>query len=75
MWRSVWGLCGYEGSQVCKISLTPIPPLLHAHHNVVHCSSFARFPDGRIEHYFCAKDKLVPEQDKDTPKPYDTNPF
>ena len=61
---------------VCSFSifLTPIPPLSYVH-NVVHCSSFARFPDGRIEHYFCAKDKLAPEQDKDTPKPYNTNPF
>lgn len=37
-------------------------------------SAFARHPDGTIEHYFCAKEKLFHEQD--TQKPVtDTNPF
>ena len=68
-----------EAQCVYKIPhiLNPLS-MSHTHHNVVHThahSSFARFPDGRIEHYFCAKDKLAQEQDKDAPKLYDTNPF
>ena len=54
----------------------PGPCHIHTTMSYTHAhSSFARFPDGRIEHYFCAKDKLAPEQDKDAPKLYNTNPF
>ena len=37
-------------------------------------SAFARHPDGTIEHYFCAKEKLFHEQDNQKPVA-DTNPF
>jgi len=56
---------------------TPYDHTISAHHTTHYThSAFARFPNGIIEHYFCAKGKIAPEQDKEAQKPYaDTNPF
>ena len=55
---------------------TPYDHTTPTHHTLYTHSAFARFPNGIIEHYFCAKGKIAPEQDKEAQKPYaDTNPF
>ncbi len=38
---------------------------MHHHHTHTPCtlnSAFARYPDGEVEHYYCAKENIAKEQ-------------